>query len=65
MSDYTVNPFYQDFIKHPFIQTIADKKCWTVSDNKKRPIDMIEFRDNHIVKVQSFLTKNHWLICMN
>lgn len=50
MSDYTVNPFYQDFIKHPFIQTIADKKCWTVSDNKKRPIDMIEFRDHHIVK---------------
>ena len=50
MSDYTVNPFYQDFIKHPFIQTIANKKCWTVSDNKKRPIDMIEFRDNHIVK---------------
>ena len=50
MSNYTVNPFYQDFIKHPFIQTIANKKCWTVSDNKKRPIDMIEFRDNHIVK---------------
>lgn len=33
------NPNYPTFRNHPFIDSIADNKKWTVSDNKKVPID--------------------------
>lgn len=41
---YYTNPFYPTFIQHPFIQQIALNKRWTISDNIKRPIDMIEYK---------------------
>lgn len=47
-----------DFIQHPFIQRIAPHKLWTVSDNTKRPIDMIEFRDKHKIVGATFSNEN-------
>lgn len=41
---YDKNPFFDNFVAHPFIKSIATKPMWTISDNKKRPIDMVEFR---------------------
>lgn len=41
------NPFYNGFINHPFIQSIAHEKLWTISDINKRPIDMVEFANSH------------------
>lgn len=51
---YDVNPFYDEFIKHPFIQTISKNKLWTISDNSKRPIDMVALRDEHRIKGATF-----------
>lgn len=34
---------FPDFYNHPFIKSIADNEKWTVSDNKKKPIDMYSF----------------------
>lgn len=35
-----IPPISPDFNTHPFIQSIAGKQRWTVSDNTKRPLDM-------------------------
>ena len=42
-----VNPFYENFSRHPFIQSIANTEKWTISTNTKMPIDMCELMYNH------------------
>lgn len=34
---------FPNFYNHPFIQSIANNKRWTVCDNNKRPIDMFSY----------------------
>lgn len=34
---------FPEFYNHPFIQSIANKERWTVSDSEKMPIDMFAF----------------------
>lgn len=41
---YDKNPFFDSFFSHPFIQTLTAKKQWSISDNKKRPIDLVEYQ---------------------
>lgn len=40
---------YNDFRSHTFIQSIAGKEKWTVSDNTKMPIDMFLFETKKII----------------
>lgn len=37
---------FQDFYNHPFIQSIAPSKRWSVSDQNKRPIDIVEYKNS-------------------
>ena len=44
------NPMYYyenfpNFYKHPFIQSIANRKRWTVSDNDKAPLDVVDYKN--------------------
>lgn len=55
---HDVNPFYTAFIQHPFVQKIANNQLWTISDNIKRPIDMIVLRDQHKVVGATFSNEN-------
>ena len=43
MDQPMTNPLIPAFLAHPYIQSIADKPRWTVSDNNKRPIDFVWF----------------------
>ena len=41
MGQPTMNPLIPAFLAHPYIQSIAGKPRWTVSDKDKRPIDIV------------------------
>jgi hypothetical protein len=40
---------FRDFYEHPFIQSIADREKWSISDKDKRPIDMNVLEYQHRV----------------
>lgn len=41
MDSTTVNPNIPMFLANPYIQSIAKKARWTISDNNKRPVDIV------------------------
>lgn len=45
-----VNPFYEKFSNHPFIQSIAQNEKWTISTKDKMPIDMYELMYNKRIR---------------
>lgn len=53
-----VNPYYMSFVQHPFIQKIAQNNLWTISDNTKRPIDMVEYRNTGKIVGATFCNQN-------
>lgn len=54
---------FDKFYNHPFIKSIANNEKWTVSDNKKRPIDMFVYKYRHQITGAIF-TDNKSLVSL-
>lgn len=56
---------FDRFQNIPFIQSIANNNRWTVSNNEKRPTDMVALRDRHILIGASFKDGNQPLVTLS
>lgn len=55
---------FQDFYEHPFIKSIKDNKKWTISTNKKMPIDIFMHESFNCITGALF-TNSHALTSLN